>query len=191
MLPFGFISAENSGLPPYHYSVLSHDEMLTALTIWTMFRSPLIYGGDWTHNDSWTLDKLTNELALRITDSSINNRDILTSSTLAIWRADSGNYSIDGISYASISNLADEPQRVELTVALLRFPQQSGSSCRAVDVWARAEVGRVDAIDVTLPAHGSMLWLLSDCNGTATALDSGTRDRAASSSRTRPWATNE
>ena len=163
MLPFGFISEEGTQSPPYHYSRLSPDERLTALTLWTMFRSPLIYGGDWTHNDSWSLDKLTNELALRITDSSINNRDILTSTTLAVWRADSASYSTDGISYASISNLADTPQRVEFAVALLRFPHQTGTSCHAVDVWAKTQVGVVEQVNVTLSAHASILWLLNDC----------------------------
>ena len=167
ILPLGFISEEGSTSPPFHRSNLTRDEQLTALTLWTMFRSPLLYGGDWTYGDEWALDKLTNEWALRITDASINNQDVLTSDTLAVWRADSADYAVDGTSYASVSTLADSPQLVLLSVALLRFPHQSGSSCSAVDIWERADIGRVELVNFTLAPHASALWMLTNCTDAA------------------------
>ena len=163
MLPFGFISEDGSSVGPFRYSNLTRDETVTAMTLWLMFRSPLIFGGDMRRMDNWTFSVLTNDEALAISDASTHNADVITSSSLAVWRADSQQYETDGISWVSISNLMDSQQRVELSVLNARAPYQQGSQCSVRDVWGREDVGFLSRLDVLLPAHGSVLYRLYSC----------------------------
>src|ERR1700752_1405531 len=59
MMPLGYLGpAPGWGKP--RQSQLSHDEQRTLMTLWAMFPSPLMIGGDLTAADAWTTSLLTN-----------------------------------------------------------------------------------------------------------------------------------
>ena len=163
MLPLGWIGEPGAAVNPYHWSFLSQDEQVTLMSYWTMWRSPLIYGGDLQHPDPFSLKLITNADALTITDHSVHNAPVMANASLAIWRADSESWSSDGISYAAVFNLLNATAAVSIVVADVRQPAQAGSVCDVQDVWSGEQLGSRKVLDVSLRPHQSYLWKLSNC----------------------------
>ena len=65
MIPLGRISIRGERGEP-RMTNLSKDEQYTLMTLFTIFRSPLMFGGDLPSNDAFTLLLLTNEEVLRM-----------------------------------------------------------------------------------------------------------------------------
>ena len=66
----------------------SRDEQYTLMTLWSIFRSPLMFGGDLPSNDAFTLSLLTNPNVLALHHSSQNNRQLFRKDDLVAWTAD-------------------------------------------------------------------------------------------------------
>lgn len=66
----------------------STDEQYTLMTLWSIARSPLIFGGDMTQLDEPTLELLTNPEMLKVNQDSTNNRQISRDKNLIVWAAD-------------------------------------------------------------------------------------------------------
>jgi hypothetical protein len=64
------------------------DEQYTLINLWSIFRSPLMFGGNLPDNDEFTLSLLTNKEVLEINQNSINNRELENSDGLIVWTAD-------------------------------------------------------------------------------------------------------
>ncbi|OXM87429.1 hypothetical protein [Paenibacillus rigui] len=54
----------------------TRDEQRTMMTLWCLFRSPLMFGGHLPDNDEWTLSLITNEEVLRLLKHSFWNRQL-------------------------------------------------------------------------------------------------------------------
>ena len=63
MLPIGYIKQDYS---PDITTKFTKDEQVTMLTLWSIFRSPLIIGGEMTKFDDFTMSLLTNEGILKM-----------------------------------------------------------------------------------------------------------------------------
>ena len=61
---------------------------ITLMTLWSIARSPLIFGGDMTKLDAFTLNLLTNPDMLAVNQNSTNNRQLWRDKNLVIWTAD-------------------------------------------------------------------------------------------------------
>ncbi|GAB3869383.1 hypothetical protein GCM10028824_16260 [Hymenobacter segetis] len=64
------------------------DEQRTLMTLWSVFRSPLMFGGDLPSNDAATLALLTNKNVLAVNRSSTHNRQLFRGGDLVAWTAD-------------------------------------------------------------------------------------------------------
>lgn len=152
MLPLGSLRpAAGWGEP--RDSRLTHDEQRTLITLWSMFRSPLIMGGNLLQADAWTTSLLTNAEVIAIDQYSKENRPAFTSESLVAWtaRPETGrDY------YVAIFNISDSAQPVRLSFTELGL---TAGSYRVRDLWAHRVVGSARAIEIgSLPAHGSILY---------------------------------
>lgn len=59
MLPLGHLGP-SPGVEPVRETRFTHDEQRTMMTLWSIFRSPLIMGGNLLSADKWTTSLLTN-----------------------------------------------------------------------------------------------------------------------------------
>jgi hypothetical protein len=66
----------------------THDEQRTVMTLWSIARSPLMFGGDMTKMDPFTLSLLTNDDVLAVDQHSSNNRPLFDRDGLVAWAAD-------------------------------------------------------------------------------------------------------
>ncbi len=87
MIPLGRISIRGErGVE--RMTRLTKDEQYTLMSFWTIFRSPLMFGGDLPGNDDFTLNLLTNDEVLYITKNSTNNRLLSDEDGQIVWVAD-------------------------------------------------------------------------------------------------------
>ncbi|MFN8207243.1 MAG: NPCBM/NEW2 domain-containing protein [Bacteroidales bacterium] len=87
MLPLGHIGirAERGD---NRMCALSQDEQVSLMTLFSIFRSPLMFGGDLPGNDSFTLSLLTNKDVLYVNKHSRNGRQLFRKDDLIAWTAD-------------------------------------------------------------------------------------------------------
>ena len=88
MLPLGYLGpAPGWGQP--RYSRLSHDEQRTFVTLWCIFPSPLMVGGDLPKADAWTTSLLTNPEVIAVDQHSTGNHPVVTTDKAVVWVAES------------------------------------------------------------------------------------------------------
>lgn len=69
-------------------SGFTKDEQYTLMSLFAIFRSPLMFGGDLPSNDEFTLSLLTNKEVLAVNKKSANNRQLFRKDELIAWTAD-------------------------------------------------------------------------------------------------------
>ncbi|KAG9130680.1 hypothetical protein Leryth_018089 [Lithospermum erythrorhizon] len=75
MLPLGWLTDAGSNEGPHRYSKLTLDEQRTQMTLWSIAKSPLMFGGDMRKLDEKTLSLITNPTLLEINSFSSNNKE--------------------------------------------------------------------------------------------------------------------
>ncbi|KAJ0537362.1 putative alpha-galactosidase [Helianthus annuus] len=75
MLPLGWLTDPGANVGPHRTSGLSLDEQKTQMTLWSMARSPLMFGGDMRKLDDTTYGLITNPILLEINSFSSNNKE--------------------------------------------------------------------------------------------------------------------
>jgi alpha-galactosidase len=154
MLPLGKLRITDKNGAPQQTRFTS-DEQQTVMTLWSMFRSPLIFGGDLPSADSATLALLTNREVLEIDQNSSNNRQILERGSLRAWLADAPG---SQEKYAAAFNLGDLAETIHLSWTDVGI-QIADPAVR--DLWQHKDLGRQKNLDVTLRAHASALYRVS------------------------------
>jgi len=151
----GLLSKKIGKLPEEtidEYSRFTDDEKYTLLTLWTIFRSPLMIGGNLLELDELTLKLLTNREILAVNQKSSNNREFSFSDSISIWTADNKE---DRMKYIAIINMSNEIQNLVLPLEDLGISLEK----RVRDLWNQTEIRKtVNVYDVTIPPHGAGLY---------------------------------
>ena len=92
---------------------LTKDEQRTMMTLWCMFRSPLMLGAELTKLDEWTLSLITDRTLLGMLAEGRRGRQLIRNEELAVWINEPENKSaVDNEAnpdtYIAIFNLKDE-----------------------------------------------------------------------------------
>ena len=154
MLPLGKLRIiDKNGAP--QTTRFTQDEQQTVMTLWSMFRSPLIFGGDLPSVDSATLALLTNREVLEIDQNSSGNRQVLERGNLRVWLADGPG---SAGKYVAVFNLGDAAEQNHLSWMELGVQAPNPA---ARDLWQHKDLGRQKDFDVTLRPHASVLYRLS------------------------------
>ena len=131
---------------------LTKDEQRTLLTLWAIFRSPLIMGGNLLRCDDWTKSLLTNAEVIAVDQHSKGNHAVGTTPKAAVWvaeREDGDGY------YVAVFNRSDEQQTLRYTWKDLGL-KDARFGLR--DLWKEQDLPHAEAIEVTLPPHASVLY---------------------------------
>jgi hypothetical protein len=154
MLPLGRlrVTAKEGGGAP---SKFTPDEQRTVMTLWCIFRSPLIFGGDLPSLDPATLALITNGEVLDVDQHSYGGHQSVEEGPIRAWTAVAPNKKDY---YIAVFNLGDETTTVNLPWN--RF-FHSGGNAEVRDLWAKQSLGRKAGIEVELHPHASALYLIS------------------------------
>ena len=158
MLPLGHIGlrAERG---KDRLSQLTHDEQRTLMTLWSLFRSPLMFGGDLPTLDAFTKSLLTNADVLAINQHSANNRVVFSEGDLRVWRATSTGISGSAKHYLAVINLGDTACDHQLSWTRIGLKQLSQP---LHELWTGEITVAQATLSIRLKPHASVLYSLSD-----------------------------
>ncbi|MCB9260496.1 MAG: glycoside hydrolase family 27 protein [Ignavibacteriales bacterium] len=155
MLPLGKIGirAERGD---NRFTRFTKDEQITLMSLWSMFKSPLMFGGNLPDNDEWTLKLISNEEVLAVNQHSKNNKEIYNKDSIVVWSAnpkDSKNI------YLGIFNINESDTSIALKFENMNL---SSNKYQIRDLWEKSDIGSYeDSINLQLNKHGAKLLLLS------------------------------
>lgn len=154
MLPLGYLGPA-PGWGKARQTQLTHDEQRTFLTLWAMFRSPLMMGGNLPSSDAWTTSLLTNSEVIAVDQHSAESHPVVTTDKAVVWtsRAASGD-----VKYLAVFNLGDSTDTMHYSWRDLGF---AGSKYKVRDLWEHKDIGTADSLTATVPTHGVVLYSLS------------------------------
>ncbi|MHA6247154.1 NPCBM/NEW2 domain-containing protein [Pontibacter sp. CAU 1760] len=109
MLPLGRLSIRGERGDD-RMTAFTKDEQYTLMTLWSIFKSPLMFGGDLPSNDAFTNELLTNKEVLKVLNTSTNNRELFRTDEQAAWIADDPK---TGDKYLALFNIADQVEALE------------------------------------------------------------------------------
>jgi alpha-galactosidase len=156
MLPLGKIGIRAERGNP-RMSAFTKDEQYTLMTLWTIFRSPLMFGGNLPDNDEFTLSLLNNKEVLYVLKSSTENKPYYRVGDKIIWIADDPK---SGDKFVAVFNSGDaaDPVKVSVNLAELGFK----GTCKVRDLWAKADVGTfTGTFEPSVNKHGAGLYRVS------------------------------
>jgi hypothetical protein len=154
MLPLGHLGP-HPGDGEARETRFTQDEQRTLMTLWAIFRSPLIMGGDLPSSDRWTESLLTNPEVIAVDQHSRDNHAVVSTDKLAIWLAqpETGH----GY-YVSVFNLDDHEQTVHYEWTDVGLTKQH---YRMRDLWLHKNLKFEPSLKVTLRPHASKLYRLT------------------------------
>ena len=158
MLPLGKVG---KGFGSERETNFTKEEQKTMMTLWCMFRSPLMIGAELTLMDEWTLSLLTNTDILDLMGEKSKGTQVLRTDEYVIWKnkdEDSGRLCV------ALFNLSDDEK--VLSVGLSELEEEpAGKDALTQDekalyeLWEKQQSntksGRVEA---TVPAHGVKVY---------------------------------
>ncbi|WPU93134.1 glycoside hydrolase family 27 protein [Mucilaginibacter sabulilitoris] len=156
MLPLGRIGirAERGD---NRMSKFSKDEQYTLMSLWCIFRSPLMFGGDLPSNDPFTLALITNKEVLYILQKSTNNQELFREGSNIAWVADDPE---TGDKFVALFNTGDGDSAVKVSVDLKQLG--FSRSCKVRDLWLKTDIGTVqDKFAPIINKHGAGLYRFS------------------------------
>ena len=154
MLPIGYLGPR-PGYGKARQSAFTADEAQTLMTLWCIFRSPLMMGGNLTQMSDQTRALLTNDELLAVDQHATGGRQVLNVGRKVVWAARGQK---PGVAYVAVFNVADTPQTIEYPLQALGM--QSVSFARR-DVWEQKDLGTADRIEVNLRPHASAIFRVS------------------------------
>ena len=140
MLPLGKLS---KGFGAERDTNFTLDEQKTMLTLWCIFRSPLMIGAELTKLDADTMEILTREPLYRMLKEVTSSEEAVREEDYIIWKAES-----EAKKYYAIFNISD----ATLTAPLDRIEERIDG---ALEIWSWKTVKKDESFEI--PPHGVIL----------------------------------
>ena len=135
----------------------TREEQKTMMTLWCMFRSPLMIGAELTRLDDWTLSLLTNGELLAMLGENCSGTQLVRTEEYAVWK---NKDEASGKLCVALFNLSDGDR--ELSIALSALGEEiceKQQDAELYEIWEKKESSTVDGrIAVQVPAHGVKVY---------------------------------
>jgi len=152
MLPVGSLG---KGFGDERLTRFTPEEQKTMMTLWCIFRSPLMIGAELTKLDGETLKLFTNDALYEMQKTIRTSREVYRDEEYIIWTGAS-----DAKEYIAIFNISEKALEMPLeclkkaaATAAEKLAQGSG-----VEIWSGEKTDK--AKDQVIPAHGSLLFAI-------------------------------
>lgn len=144
------------------WTLFSHDEQVTHVTLWSIARSPLIFGGHLPKNDAWTLSLMTNDEVIAVNQRGRRPREVSNADGLVVWASDGPE---GGAKYVAVFDTRDARMPADLagrTVPVTLSAIGLDGPCAVRDLWAKRDVGTASGtFEPTVRPHGAGLYRLT------------------------------
>lgn len=160
MLPVGTISKNGSCHGAQNRkSQFTKPEHYTLMTLWGIFKSPLMIGGNLPELDDFTLSLLTNEEYLKMHKTCGASKEIYRNEKNGkgvIIRTAKGKGGV----YAAVFNTDSKPRRISADLSAI-LP--AANSYKVRDIWEKKDCGVLKKrLNCLCEAHGARLFFLVD-----------------------------
>ena len=153
MLPIGYIKQDYS---PDITTRFTKDEQVTMLTLWSIFRSPLIIGGEMTKFDDFTMSLLTNEGIHKMHRNARHSHQVwrrkMNGSEIVLWTAADA----EGGQYAALFNIGENAADISVPLTELEIYEAKDIT----ELWSN-EAFHADNISADLAPHSTKAYYLS------------------------------
>ncbi|WP_026885059.1 glycoside hydrolase family 27 protein [Clostridium beijerinckii] len=152
MIPIGWLG---KGFGHERYTNFTIEEQITLMTLWCIFRSPLMIGAELTKLDSQTLELLTNDEVLHLIANSHGAIQIERDNKHAIWFSRDVNYDS---CYLALFNLSEESQILDISLKDIGISTEVSPR----DLWKHENLPLVQNVLISnIPPHGASLYKLN------------------------------
>ncbi|MHB8093498.1 MAG: glycoside hydrolase family 27 protein [Candidatus Aminicenantales bacterium] len=136
---------------------LTPDEQITLMSLWAVFRSPLMFGGDLPSSDDFTISLLTNPEVLAVNQSGSGSREMFNRDGHIAWMSDVPD-SRDR--YVALFNTRDSREAEPVSISFSEMGLES--PCRVRDLWKGKDLGVFkDGFASEVNPHGAVLYRIS------------------------------
>lgn len=148
MLPVGPI---RQCYDPSNVTRFTEDEQITMMTLWSIFRSPLMIGGEMTKFDEFTLSILTNKELLKMHRTSRNAHQVyrkaVNGKETVLWTSTCE----EGGMYVCVFNLSEDANDVCVTLEDV----ESTMPLAGFEIWSGNKTDFADSFTISVPSHGA------------------------------------
>ncbi len=153
MLPIGPIRQDYDKKNTTNFT---KSEQITMLTLWSIFRSPLMIGGEMTGFDDFTMSLITNEAILKMHRNARHSHQV--------WRKEIGGVEhvlwtaadTEGGWYAAVFNAGDKDSVVRISLDDLEISGEV--SC--TELWSGSKEKVTGEVEAELESHGAKAFYL-------------------------------
>ncbi len=147
MLPIGPILQDYDAA---NRTKFTENEQITMLTLWSIFRSPLMIGGEMTGFDKFTMSLLTNEEILKMHKNARHSHQVwrreINGNEFILWTAANA----EGGGYFALFNAGEKNGTVKLDLADL----EAADKLDCTELWSGEKAVFDKIADITVPSHG-------------------------------------
>ena len=126
------------------------------MTLWSIFRSPLMIGGEMTGFDDFTMSLLTNERILQMHRNSRHSHQVWRKKINGVEHILWTSVSSDGGQYAAIFNVGEDSSEIDIPLSDLEVYGE----VFATELWSGDTLTVKEKISVTLNKHGAKAFIL-------------------------------
>lgn len=150
MLPVGMLG---KGFGDERMTRFTKDEQITMMTLWCIFRSPLMIGAELTLMDKWTKGLLTNPEVLALLSDKCKASQLARNGDRCIWYS---SHRENGFNYLAVFNLSEEESEIVIQTCLLNIENFKDICFK--ELWT-GEIFTCTTKDLVLkvPGHGAKL----------------------------------
>lgn len=132
------------------------DEQITMMTLWSIFRSPLMIGGEMTGFDEFTMSLLTNEELLKMHLNSRHSHQVWRKEIAGIEHILWVSVSSEGGFYVAVFNAGENDSEIEIPLTDLEiYKNVSG-----FEIWNDEKLEDVNSIRCSLKSHGAKAYYI-------------------------------
>lgn len=149
MLPLGHIAIRGErGVD--RQTLFTQDEQYTLMTLWSIFKSPLMFGGHLPDNNAFTKSLITNDEVLAMHKTAVNNKQWFNANDQVAWTADDPN---NGDKFVALFNNGGDG-----FISTKNLLYRSGTVSRLTDNYGVN-------IDINIAPESTLLYLVVNDGG--------------------------
>lgn len=151
MLPVGPVRQDYD---TSEWTKFTQDEQITMLTLWAIFRSPLMIGGEMTGFDEFTMSLLTNKEVMKMHRNARHSHQVwrkeIDGVEHILWTA----ASVDGGQYIAVFNAGEKDSEVEVPLSDLELYEEK----EGYELWSGEKLKMAGHLCVSLKKHGAKVY---------------------------------
>ena len=151
MLPVGPIRQDYG---EENYTKFTKDEQITMMSLWSVFRAPLIIGGEMTRFDDFTLKLLTNEGIIKMHNEIRHSHQVCKKEINGIEHIIWTGVHKDKGQYVVIFNTGEKDSKIEVPLISLEIE----NSVSGTELWSNQEVSFDTNILASVKSHGAVAY---------------------------------